>query len=192
MAKKKNIPHHCLCGCGSVVKGTYKRGHWPRPKEEPAIRFWRMVDKSAGADGCWLWTASYNRGGHGQFVVSRGESPRRAHRYAFELEIGPIPPGLFVCHHCDVPACVNPAHLFLGTAKDNTQDAASKRRMSHGEAHVSRRLAPEDVGAILSSSESLAVLSKRFGISKVSVWRIRTGRQWKYFRETYHPDHAEN
>lgn len=89
-----------------------------------AERFWEKVEKT---DGCWLWTASLTNKGYGEFRLNE-PSPILAHRVAYELAHGPIPPGLFVCHHCDNPPCVRPDHLFLGTQKDNAQDMVRKGR----------------------------------------------------------------
>lgn len=87
-------------------------------------RFWDKVDKT---DGCWLWTAARNTKGYGRFRVDGNlVSP---HRFAYELEVGPIPNGLWVLHHCDNPRCVNPGHLFLGTHSDNMRDSFAKGRM---------------------------------------------------------------
>jgi hypothetical protein len=76
--------------------------------------------------GCWLWTQSVKSYGYGQ-VQSRGVN-YHAHRLAYALFVGPIPRGMFVCHVCDTPLCVNPAHLFLGTHSDNMRDARTKGR----------------------------------------------------------------
>lgn len=88
-------------------------------------RFFRMVNKSAG--GCWEWTGSRHRPGYGSFFAD-GKC-WRAHRWAYTHFIGPIPSGMFVCHKCDNPPCVNPAHLFLGTNGDNMRDASRKNRL---------------------------------------------------------------
>lgn len=100
---------------------TRKRKYTRLP---PEVRFWKYVAKS---DGCWLWTASTNHWGYGQLSCP-GRSYLRAHRLSYEMHVGPIPDGLFVCHRCDVPACVRPDHLFLGTPKDNVDDMVAKGR----------------------------------------------------------------
>lgn len=94
-------------------------------------RFWAKVNKNP--DGCWLWTGSKaGHMGHGQ-VWYHGRK-EYAHRLSYLLFVGEIPQGLFVLHHCDTPNCVRPDHLFLGTAKDNSNDRDAKGRTSNGQA----------------------------------------------------------
>lgn len=90
----------------------------------PESRFWRKVDKSGD---CWEWRGFRGANGYGKAHLTRKPSTY-AHRIAWTLTNGPIPKGMHVCHHCDNPPCCNPAHLFLGTAKDNVHDMMVKGR----------------------------------------------------------------
>lgn len=78
--------------------------------------------------GCWLWLSTVTRKGYGMFRLHRSEQRQRANRLAYAIYRGPIPAGMMVLHRCDNPGCVNPDHLFLGTAADNTNDMIGKGR----------------------------------------------------------------
>lgn len=118
----------CACGCGLPLipfdaKGRPRRflnGHnRRRPIEE---RFWEKVDKSGD---CWVWTASVDLKGYGNFKHPLGSD---AHTFSWTLHYGPITGGLCVLHRCDNPPCIRPNHLFLGTRADNNLDMIDKGR----------------------------------------------------------------
>jgi hypothetical protein len=133
--------------------------------------------------GCWIWQGSKTGKGYGS--IYRDGRRVMAHRAAWEMVHGPIPANLCICHHCDTPACVNPAHLFLGTAKDNVQDCIAKGRFSynvqHGPANGKARLTSADVTAIRTdiNNVSIKTLARRYGVSVATIYDIAAGRTWK-------------
>ena len=138
----ENIPRVlCECGCGELAKKRFAHGHNRRgllepylPYRTPTERFWAKVDKYGPVHpvlgtACWLWLGATSVG-YGTFTIHT--QPTRlvgsTHRFSWEIANGLIPNGLFVLHRCDVRHCVNPNHLFLGTAGDNARDMARKGR----------------------------------------------------------------
>ena len=141
-------------------------------------RFWDKVDKSGE---CWNWTASRNECGYGHFRVGRQSGGiQKAHRVTWELTHRPIPDGMCVCHRCDNPGCVNPAHLFLGTHADNMADKVEKGRsvVNVGETNGRAKLSEADVVAIRADTRPQAIIAAQYGISRPSVSKIRLGRTW--------------
>lgn len=190
----------CQCGCGQatsiilktkttrgLVRGEYRRfirGHnnW----QDLATRFWSKVDKS---DGCWLWRGQVLKNGYGVLAVTdeQGKRTTYAHRLVWELAVGPIPPGMQLCHRCDVRDCVRPDHLFLGTQLDNMRDAKAKGRMRfpaprRGLAnHQTSPIAPETIDRIQSlraSGWSQERIAADVGLSRLIVRKILAGRHW--------------
>ena len=149
-----------------------------------ADRFMRYVDK-AGPSGCWLWTGAKRNHGYGAMSVgSKRDGTKRAeqaHRISYEMYKGPIPPGLHVCHACDNPSCVNPAHLWLGTPGENARDRDAKDRVQHGESHYAAKLTAADVAAIIKDGAGMsqAALARWFGVHPSNISMILAGKRWK-------------
>ena len=139
-------------------------------------RFWSKVDKSGE---CWIWKASTNRTGYGQFRFE-GKIVK-AHRFAYASTYGQIPNGLFVCHSCDTPLCVNPSHLFLGTDFDNKADMYRKKRHVFGCKHPNAVLNTETVLAIrkaVNEGISQRTIAKMFNTQRSQVSLIANRKRW--------------
>ena len=129
--------------------------------------------------GCWLWTGAKDKDGYGR--VSWPPF-RFVHRWAHTHFIGPIPLGLFVLHRCDTPACVNPAHLFIGDADANNKDAARKNRTAKGAKHPMAKMTDASAAEMrsLRANEGLTLrqLARRFTVSETLVHQVLSGQRW--------------
>lgn len=195
---------HCRCGCEQETAGRhlFLPGHDPR-YASLTERFWRRVDRDQ--QGCWLWKGTTI--GHGYGSLANKGRPVYAHRLSWEIHYGPIPPGIFVCHHCDVRNCVRPDHLFLGTHLDNVRDMLSKGRMGQqihperypkGDAHYSRtqpqrlargehnansKITEDDVRTIRArraAGETMVSLGAEYGMSPTAIMFIVKRRNWAH------------
>lgn len=135
--------------------------------------------------GCWLWGAAGHKTGYGRFGIT-STTVEFAHRAAWLLMRGPIPAGMYVCHKCDVKLCVNPDHLFLGTAADNMRDASKKGRIrippesyeSNG-SHQPAKLTDDDVRHIRLSPLPSSELASIYGVTRRAIWAARTRRTFR-------------
>lgn len=143
--------------------------HAARPFAE---RFWEKVNRR-GKDECWLWTAATTNGGYGVIGVGHARL-LRAHCVSYELHHGPIPAGLVVRHKCDVPACVNPTHLELGTKLDNSRDMVERGRV-----RSKVKYPQETVDAIRAEPGTLMQVAEKFGVSFNYVGMLRRGLRRK-------------
>lgn len=151
------------------------------------------ADTSGGEDACWAWKGFVNRR-YGS--VSMGNRPCRAHRAAYLLCRGDIPVGMYVCHSCDNPLCINPKHLWLGSPKDNVDDMRRKGRHIHGEISPRAKLTADqaaEVFRLIDNGFSYSSVAKRFGVSTHLLARMRGRRAWKsvlmsnYYDEGFSP-----
>jgi len=159
-----------------------KRGPKPRTLEQVIKDFWKRVKKTKT---CWLWTGGKDAAGYGILNASAlGKLPITAHVLSFAIhKKKPVPKGLFVCHTCDVNACVRPAHLFLGTHLDNMRDRDQKGRVASGTANGQAKLSARQVRAVrkeyAKGIESQASIGKRFGITNSSVCNIVNRKSYR-------------
>lgn len=144
-------------------------------------RFWAKV-LVKDIDECWLWTG-YIKNKYG--YIGYSGSYTYAHRLAWIIEHGDIPEGMFVCHTCDNPGCVNPAHLFLGTHSDNIKDMFDKGRgvNNTGEKNGNARLTVTqvlEIRQLATTGKSYRNIGNQYGISSAQVSRIVNKTSWAH------------
>lgn len=200
-----NIPYgYCHCGCGQLApiakKSNARNGHVRgepvrfisghqfsqfRNQFRPLSELFWLHAARADPETCWVWEGPKLTNGYGHF--KRGDIKFYAHRVSYELHHGPIPDGMLVCHTCDNPPCVNPAHLFAGTFQDNNRDRHTKGRSKgtfpSGAAHPGAKLSDADVKEILSLRDSGLLqreIAERFGVSRTTISSIWLGKTYRF------------
>ena len=156
----------------------------PGPRCRPIIE--RFLEKVEKTETCWNWTGCLTKKGYGDINPGGRKSPQRAHRVSYELFISAIPEGLYVCHKCDNKKCVNPEHLFIGTAADNSKDMVLKNRGAGPKWYnnKSTKLTPDIVREIrkrkVEKCESNRKLSMEYGVGNDQICRIINNKKWKW------------
>ena len=171
-----------FCSLPCAAKGRTRRARAPQKRVPWQERFWRYLTPGR-PDECWEWQGSRDQHGYGR--LQRGGKDGgiiKAHRASWELHNGPIPPGKAVCHKCDNPPCCNPADLFLGTMRDNTQDMLAKGRhvAPVGASNGKTRIPDETVVAIRESAAlgvSYVALAQVYGLTDKYVGYLVRGER---------------
>ena len=161
-------------------------------------RFWRKVDQSGGPDACWPWTATKRNGGYGVLHIAGTKvGTVYAHRVSRFIATGRDPLGFLICHRCDNPWCVNPAHLFEGSVADNVADMLAKKRPTclgkrqpheaakvlRGERIASAKLSADQVVTIrhlAGTGENSTTLGQRYGVDSSTVRQIVRREIWQH------------
>lgn len=169
----------------------------PELKEKRVQSFWSKITIPENKDLCWEWESGVDKDGYGVFSIDRGGY--RAHRVSYFLSIEIDPMGLLVCHKCDNPACCNPAHLFLGTARENMEDCKSKGRYITGEkngmvkhpdlvlkgiTHYKSKFTESDIIDIRDTFSKKELnqrkLASKYSVSEHTIYCILKGITWKH------------
>lgn len=165
------MEHH---SSGGAQKRCAKKSMAFDPVTNPLVQ-------AVGESGCWIWLGGLAHGGHGR------NGSGYLHRLAYQSVHGDIPEGLCVCHRCDIPSCINPDHLWLGTREENTADRDRKNR------HVPHSLggpkvhSNELIAEIFQATGTVREIAKRYDVSIAHVSHIKTGKRRRHVTQNLTP-----
>lgn len=154
---------------------VYTRG-WPLARR---LDFYSIPEPNSG---CVLWTGATNAAGYG--IINHQNRPHLAHRLSWQIANGPIPEALAALHKCDVRACINPDHIFLGTRADNNADMVAKKRNKpcRGEQQGNAKLSVDEVRLIRSSPGLQREIAAQYAITQVTVSAIKLRKSWAHVK----------
>ena len=166
--------YSCWYRTGSLVL----KGKIIKSLEEKLMENYMPIPES----GCWIWTACVDERGYG-YVRSNGRM-MRTHRASWLIHNGQIPKGLCVLHKCEVPSCINPNHLFLGTQQDNIKDMDNKgrRKSLKGESNHKAKLTESDIREIRKSTDNNKNDSKKYGVLPWAISKVKNRDSWKHIK----------
>jgi len=184
LEKSDRLRRVCLC-CGKSYLG--KGTKYCSQKCNGAHRAIPRVDAfHAGyekvASGCWEWRRATHYRGYGQVTHKPGEEAF-AHRFSYAHFNGEIPEGMMVLHTCHNRKCVNPQHLYIGTASDNSKDMVRAGRQQKGERVWSAKINENEAKKIMAEPGRYYQIATKYGVSRGIVSCIKRGRTWKHVFE---------
>ncbi len=162
----------CSRQCASAHGGAIARSAIP-PID---VHFWTFVDVR-GEDDCWPWLGGTDKDGYGCFGYHR--RMYRAPRLAIELSGREVPKGHHACHTCHNPSCVNPGHLYAGTAKQNNADKRQNGTHYAGEMCPASKLTAEQVKLIRQDARAAKHIAADYGVSAANISMIKRRRTWR-------------
>lgn len=178
--KRQFDPRQNVRYCSNNCRFTWKKSS----EEEKEKRIKELIDRNVDkSSGCWVWKGY--KGKLGYSVVHYDNKPMQGHRASYLIYKGNIPKELQVCHTCDNRACLNPEHLYLGSAKDNARDRDQRGRKAStlGSKNGNNKLCENQVVQIkkmLNEGKTLPEIAKYFPVTKSNIWCIKKGISWSH------------
>lgn len=154
-----------------------------KPSEKLIQNFWKSVHKT---ESCWVWNGVRNNSGYGSISDGHGILVG-AHRLSWIIHFGQIPEGLYICHKCDTPYCVNPSHLFTATASDNMLDKIMKGRDFVDNAYRNSKLTFKEVNDIRNLYAEGKItqkeLSEKYRVCRSNISYVLKGKSWGHVKD---------
>jgi len=166
--------------CSNDCRFTWKNCTEEEKKQHTKNKINRNVDKSSG---CWVWKGYVSKFGYA--LSDYDGKAVKAHRISYIIYKGEIPKNLQICHTCDNRACVNPEHLYLGTAKDNARDRDTRGRKastlgSKNGANKLNEIQVVEIKKMLNEGMLQTEIAKVFNVTKANIWCIKHGLSWSH------------